>query len=290
MKNPKVSLIVPTLNAEKYIRPLLTSLNNQTVRPEEIIVIDSSSEDNTIAIAGEFDNVKCIVIDRSTFNHGGTRNKAVKESEGDYILFMTQDALPVNEMYIENLLAPFCDKNVAMVSGKQVARKDASKRERLIREFNYPNEGNQRTKADLDKFGVKTFFFSDACSAYRRDFFMKLGMFDDDLETNEDMLMAAKAIYAGYTVVYESTAQVYHSHNFTLKQQYNRNFTVGRFFAKNSDKLGNVKSESEGIKMAKTIIVKLLKQGSFIECFMFCLDSFMKLVGYKRGMKSISKR
>lgn len=90
-----ISVIVPTLNAGRQIDTLLTRLEQQTRKPDEIIVVDSSSEDITQEMIKRHPEVKLIVIDRKNFNHGGTRDAMLRESTGDFVLFLTQDACQV---------------------------------------------------------------------------------------------------------------------------------------------------------------------------------------------------
>ncbi|WEV42223.1 glycosyltransferase family 2 protein [Bifidobacterium sp. ESL0682] len=134
-----VSLVIPTLNASQSISELIGALNRQSLPLDEVLVIDSSSEDNTADLA-EKCGARVVVIPRSEFNHGGTRHKAFLMTKTDYVLFMTQDALPANEHYVENLLEPFSDGKIAMVSGRQLPRADARAFEKLVRAFNYPSD------------------------------------------------------------------------------------------------------------------------------------------------------
>ncbi|MBQ8613474.1 MAG: glycosyltransferase, partial [Ruminiclostridium sp.] len=69
-----ISLIIPVLNAEKYIEKLLEKIFSQTVVPDEIIILDSESEDRTIDICKKYDRVRVIDIKRKDFDHGGTRH------------------------------------------------------------------------------------------------------------------------------------------------------------------------------------------------------------------------
>ena len=97
MPQTNVSVIIPTLNAGTMIDDLLTSLEHQRRVPDEIIVVDSSSDDDTRDLVRRHPEVRLIVIDRKDFNHGGTRDMALRESSGDFVLFLTQDALPESD-------------------------------------------------------------------------------------------------------------------------------------------------------------------------------------------------
>jgi rhamnosyltransferase len=280
----KISLIIPTINAEKEIDRLLQSLNNQTMPVDEIIVIDSQSDDDTEAICCKYENVTFIKIQRSQFDHGGTRDYAFRKSTGDFVLFLTQDALPANKQYVEQILAPFRDETVAMASGRQIARKDATEREALIRNFNYPSLSSIKALKDVPVLGIKTFFASNVCSAYRKSAYLQVGGFDSPLLTNEDLLLAARFIHSGYKIAYCAEAKVIHSHNFTLKQQFARNFDIGAFMSMNASVFQNISTTQAGIKMVKQVLAELLKKRKMLQAFYFCCDNGAKLLGYELGL------
>lgn len=280
----KISVIIMTLNAEKYIQNIIDMLKKQTIVPDEIIVVDSQSQDQTVDIAKK-NNVKIILIDRKEFDHGGSRDLALRESIGDYVLFLTQDAEIGNEKYVENLISPFNDDKVAMVCGRQIAKKDATSYERLIREFNYPDKRMTKTKEDIKKLGIKAYYMSDVCSAYRRDIYLQIGGFEHPILTNEDMLIAAKALKNGYKTSYEPDAFVYHSHNFTLKQEFKRNALVGAFLKQHENELGNTKVSSEGMALVKYVSKKLLNDRMYIDFCRFGFICVAKYLGNKYGNK-----
>ena len=101
--NSKISVIIPVLNAEKYIKALLDALFEQTVKPDEIVVVDSESEDRTTLICSQYANVRIILIKRKDFDHGKTRDMALRTCDSDYILFITQDAYPKDEYCLNHL-------------------------------------------------------------------------------------------------------------------------------------------------------------------------------------------
>lgn len=280
--SPSVSLVIPTLNAAKDIGQLLERLKNQSHPLDEILVIDSSSDDDTAAIARQY-GVRVYVIPRSDFDHGGTRHKAFLMTETDYVLFMTQDGLPANEDYVENLIEPFCDKTIAMVSGHQLPRTDARAFEKLVRAFNYPSTSFVRDISDLHTLGIKTFFASDTCSAYRRTAYLKCGGFDNPCNTNEDMLMAAKFIGANYKVAYAANAEIVHSHNFSLKQQYRRNKEIGIFLKNHRTELMNASEYGEGKRLFLYVMEHLYANRQYAEMSAFFLDCIARYCGNKVG-------
>lgn len=153
-----ISIIIPTLNAEHEIEALLIALDRQSIQPNEILVVDSASEDKTIELVQKHKRVRLLEIDRQDFNHGTTRDMALNESSGDFVCFLTQDAVPVSDDYLKRLVAPMVeDSNIALVSGRQLPKADARRFEQLVRCFNYPDSPSVRSKGDLEKLGIKTF-------------------------------------------------------------------------------------------------------------------------------------
>ena len=284
MKNKKISVIIPTLNAASEIDCLLQALLKQNKKADEIIVIDSSSDDDTQNICKKYNEVKLLTVDRHKFDHGETRAIAFNQAIGDFVLFLTQDAITADEEYISNLLFPFKDEKVAMVSGRQCAKNNASAIEKLTREFNYPEISNVRSETDIPRLGIKTFFASDVCSAYCRSAYEQIGGFDYPIITNEDLLIAAKFIHAGYKVAYAADAKVIHSHDYTLKQQFMRNFDIGVCLRIYENYFENLKVSSEGAKMVKWIIRELLKKGKVSSLIYYVFECASKLLGNKLGM------
>lgn len=279
----KISVIIMTLNAERYIRHTIEMLLNQTIPPDEIIIADSQSDDKTTKIASCYDKVKILEIKRNEFDHGGSRDYALRASVGDYILFFTQDAILNQNNYIETIISNFSDKNVAMVYGRQVAKPDAYLYERLIRKFNYPNKRIARTKADIPKMGIKSFYMSDVCSAYRRTAYLKLGGFEYPILTSEDMLIAAHALKKGYKTIYDPRAYVLHSHNLTFKQEFKRNFDVSVFMAMHKKEFKGINVDAEGIRLVLFVSKGLLKHFHIFQWVKFGFICIAKFMGNRKG-------
>ncbi|MDH5768388.1 MAG: glycosyltransferase family 2 protein, partial [Nitrospirota bacterium] len=222
----RISIIIPTLNAGDYIKKLLSMLYTQDRKFAEIIIIDSSSDDNTVDSVKGF-GAKTIIIPGYTFNHGKTRNRAAMEAHGDLLVFMTQDALPFDNTFLRKLTAPLQMPDVAATFGRHIPRPEASPLEVFARQFNYPDTGSIKGMDDIKQYGIKTFFFSNVCSAIKKDLFIKAGMFPEGIRANEDMLIAAKLILSGYKVAYVPEAMVIHSHNYSLFRQFRRYYNIG---------------------------------------------------------------
>lgn len=278
-----VSVVIPTLNAEGEIDFLLTLLEGQTVRPIEILILDSMSNDRTVEIASNHSLVRIVDVQRDSFDHGSTRNMGYEMTVGDYILFMTQDAVPFDSLLIESLIRPFEDDFVAMVSARQIAKKDARPFERHVRSFNYPDVSYTRREADVASLGLKAYFASDVCCAYRRGALEVIGGIPSPCNTNEDMLAAARMIRSGMTVCYEADARVLHSHNLTFIQQLKRNEAIGYFLAKHQDELAVGSETGEGLKLVRYVSGRLIEERDFKELICFGLDCFARLLGNRIG-------
>lgn len=286
MTTPSLSVVIPTLNAEDEIDSLLDTIEAQSLKPLDILVVDSSSDDGTVDEVAKHPCVNLVRIERKEFNHGSTRDMALRRSAGEFVCFLTQDAVPASNLYLERLVAPFlADDSIALVTGRQLPKADARRFEQLVRKFNYPNVPSVRSKSDLPKYGIKTFFASDTCSAYRRTAYLECGGFDH-VNTNEDMLMAARFIASGLKVAYEPSAEVYHSHNLTPSQQFARNRAVGMFLESHADDLMYASEIGEGGRLVKAVSSELLREGRFGELFAFGFDCCARLLGNRAGRRA----
>lgn len=284
-----VSVIIPTLNAEHEIEDLLAALERQSLRPMEILIVDSASDDGTVPLVKMHEGIRLLQIERCDFNHGATRDMALRATTGDFVCFLTQDALPASDAYLERLVAPMVgDPSIALVSGRQLPKADARRFEQLVRGFNYPDSSSVRSKRDLKKYGIKTFFASDTCSAYRRTAYLECGGFEH-VNTNEDMLMAARFVASGLKVAYEPGAEVYHSHNLTPSQQFARNRAVGMFLESHSDDLMHASEIGEGGRLVKTVSSQLLREGNLTEFIAFGVDCCARLLGNRAGRRAARK-
>lgn len=284
-----VSVIIPTLNAEREIEDLLAALERQSLRPMEILVVDSASDDDTVPLVKMHEGIRLLQIERCDFNHGATRDMALRATTGDFVCFLTQDALPASDAYLERLVTPMVgDPSIALVSGRQLPKADARRFEQLVRSFNYPDSPSVRSKSDLNKCGIKTFFASDSCSAYRRTAYLDCGGFEY-VNTNEDMLMAARFVASGLKVAYEPGAEVYHSHNLTPSQQFARNRAVGMFLESHSDDLMHASEIGEGGRLVKAVSSQLLREGNLTEFIAFGVDCCARLLGNRAGRRAARK-
>lgn len=279
----KISVIIPTRNAQNYINDLIIELLNQTIEPYEIIIIDTNSKDNTREISKKYGKVKFISIKDNEFNHGGTRNKGAEIAKGDIIVFMTQDAIPYDNYFIENLVSPLFKDDIVASYGRQIPRNNASELEKFSRYFNYPEFDIMKSNEDIEILGVKAFFFSNVCSAFVKSYFFDIGGFPEDTIMNEDMIIASKILFNNKKTFYSSKAKVIHSHNYSYIQQFKRNFDIGVVFEDSKEYFKNIKNESEGIKFVKEAIKYLVNIKKVYIIPNLIIQSSFKFIGYKFG-------
>lgn len=278
----RISLIIPTLNAGTHIEHLFSRLSEQDRKPLETIVIDSSSDDRTVETARGF-GARTMVIPRRSFNHGKTRNIAAREAEGDILVFMTQDALPYDNCLLGNLTAPL-NGDIAAAYGRHIPGPDASPPEIFARQFNYPGSPLTKSIDDIALCGIKTFFFSNVCSAVRRDAFMKAGMFPEGIRANEDMLLAAKLLLGGQKIAYVPGATVIHSHSYSLFRLFARYYNIGSSLKNNDWVLKYTRSEGEGLRFIREEFSFLLERREYSWIPYIFLEAAAKYAGYRMGL------
>lgn len=279
----KVSVIVPTRNGERYLGRLFKALKEQTFRPVQILVVDSSFDDDTSNICKTF-GADLIQIDVKTFDHGGTRNLAASRAIGDILVFMTQDTFFRDPGCLGNLIRPLDDPRIAASYGRQVPKEDANPVEKFVRSFNYPSMGMIKGIDDLPRLGIKTFFFSNACSAIKKGAYEEAGGFPERTIMNEDMFLAAKLIMKGYKIAYQPNAIVYHSHNYSLTTQFKRYFDIGVFFNRNRWIRDLARSEKEGVKYLKEMLRFLVDNRQWKWVPYALGDTANRFLGYRIGL------
>ena len=284
----KVDVVIPTYKPDQKFLELIDRLEHQTVPIHQIIIMNTEQKYFDRLFYGtsfleKYKNITVKHLSKREFDHGRTRNQGVKKSEADIFVMMTDDAMPADEYMIEELLKGLKQKNVAVSYGRQLAYETSNEVEKFTRDFNSPSQARIKTKKDLNTLGIKTFFCSNVCAAYKRDIFDALGGFIKHTIFNEDMIFAAGAIQADYGIAYVPEAKVYHSHHYTNMEQFRRNFDLGVSQVEHPEVFEGVPSESEGIKLVKKTITHLRekKKGSMIPGVI--IQSGFKYLGYICG-------
>ena len=283
-----IDVIIPTFKPDEQFEYLIEKLQMQTILPNKIILMNTEEKYmepflEKTGLLEKYDNLEIYHVSETEFDHGKTRDMGVKKSDAPYFLCMTQDALPYDNFLIENLLNGLKQENVAVVYGRQLAKENSHILEEFTRNFNYPAQSRVKSKKDLEKLGIKTFFCSNVCAAYRRDIYNQLGGFIKKTIFNEDMIYAAAVINAGFSIGYVADARVIHSHHYTGKQQFHRNFDLGVSQADHPEVFQKVPSEKEGGKLVSGTIHFLIKEKKLGLLPEFIFQCGCKYLGYRMG-------
>ena len=288
----EVTVLIPTFRPDRKLNELLRRLSKQTMLPSRVLLMNTVEGDEDGQLTDSVDEFRdCFPVlsvfhvDRKEFDHGGTRHLGMSFADTELVLCMTQDAIPKDRHLISSLTKWFDDPLVAAAYGRQLAAKGCSPEERFTRSFNYPETSRVKSKEDLEELGIKTFFCSDVCAMWRRETYFEMGGFERRTIFNEDMILAGKMIRAGYRVVYDADAQVWHSHSYSCVKQLKRNFDLGVSQAEHPEVFSMASSTGEGIKMVKQNAAWLLRSGNGIRIPKLVLDSGCKYIGYFLGKR-----
>lgn len=284
-----VDAILLTYKPEKQVMELIRALEEQTYPIRKIIIMNTEERYFYNLFYGtgfleKYKNIETHHLSEKEFDHGRTRAKAVQYSKSDIFVCMTQDAMPVDDSLIHNLVEALTgQEKIAAAYARQLPLPDCREIERYTRSFNYPDQSSVKSAADMDRLGIKTFFCSNVCAAYNREIYEMIGGFVKKAIFNEDMVYAGHAVTAGYRIAYAAEAKVYHSHNYTCMQQFHRNFDLGVSQAEHPEVFGVVSSENEGIKLIKSTIRHLKKTKKWLQIPYLVVSSGYKLIGYQLG-------
>lgn len=281
MRTKTVDVIIPTYKPDETFDRLLRGLLRQDYPVNKIIIINT--EERFYRQKVNDGRIEVHHIRREEFDHGATRRQAADYSQADYMLFMTQDALPVNAELTAHLAEALEDETVAVAYARQLPAKDCNINERNARRFNYPAQSRKKTAADLETLGIKTFFCSDVCAMYRKETFDKLEGFPERAIFNEDMVFAARAVTNGYAVYYCAEACVIHSHNYTGRQQFQRNFDMGVSQVCFREIFAQYPAEGEGVRLVTSQAAELLRRGRALAVVQLIYISACKYAGYRLG-------
>ena len=230
---PRASILLLTCNGEKYLASLLRMIAQQTEKSFEVLAFDSESVDSTVRILEEF-HVPTRSISRAQFTHPGTRNFAARVCSGKYAVFLTQDAVPANAVWLEALLDPFqSEADVAGVFSRQTPRNDdLLEASDIEAQFSSTFEIKRMTadQTPRRKELLESIRFSNSSAAYDRDLLIR-NPFNDSLEMAEDQEWALRMLRQ-YAIVYQPSSVVIHSHEHSLSAKYKRSLVLGKSFSR----------------------------------------------------------
>ncbi len=292
-------LVIPVYRPDSKLDQLLIRMLQQTIPPKKIILMNTvmpgfscdvlrkraeqSISECRIPGAGQI-SISIKAVKKEEFDHGGTRHLAVQYCDSEYVLFMTQDALPYDRKMAEKLLQSFDLQKTAVAYARQLANKEADEKERYQREFNYPPTSRIKTKADIKELGIKTFFCSDVCAMYDKKKYNMLGGFERRTIFNEDMIYAAKSIDSEFAIAYCADAKVIHSHSYSYPKDFQRSFDLGVSQKQHIAFFAQVSSEKEGILMVIKTAKHLAKKGEYLSVGDLLIQSAVRYAGYQAGI------
>ena len=278
-----VDVVIPSYRPDENFSRLVKKLQEQKYPIGTIFVINTKAGRFPKEVE-QMEKVKVSHIERREFDHGATRDMGMQMSKAEIVVFMTQDAVPADEYVIGNLVKVLEeDEMTGAAYARQLAASGCNYIEKYTRKFNYPENSRIKSKEDLQEMGIKTFFCSNVCAAYKRNIYEKAGGFCKKTIFNEDMILAGHMINAGYKVAYVAEARVIHSHNYTGMQQFHRNFDMAVSQAEHPEVFEGIKSESEGIKLVKQTAAHLVKRRKIQLVPKLVYQSGCKYIGYRMG-------
>ncbi len=229
----KATVCIPTYNGEPYLRNLLKMVFKQILPFKyEVLVIDSGSTDKTLKIIKEFPKVRLHQIPNTEFGHGKTRNLGATMAHGEYVVYLSQDAVPANNRWLEYMLEPFLISDaVFCVYGRQIPRPfaDATTKREVSGVFNALGADHsivlQRKRSLItDKIAEPYLtFFSDVNSAIRKDYLLNKIPYRD-VRYAEDQLLGSDVLENNYLKAYAPLGAVFHSNEYKLRDYFYRKF------------------------------------------------------------------
>ena len=279
-----LSIILLIKNGGRRLELLMESLERQKFSGSfEIIAIDSGSKDGSLEILEKY-NTRIFRIKPEEFHHSRTRNLGAEKSKGEVLVYLTQDALPINNDLLEKLVNPLKDPEVAVSYGRQIANPDAKDVNKFFYSYFYPDEKKVLSKElanNPKKFYINYIYVSDVCSAIKKEVWDEV-RFTDDVPMSEDKDFALKVLKAGYGIVYEPEATVYHSHDYSLHSLFKRRFQDGSAFS-------NIALEGEsgffgrGFKFVTEEMKFLVREKKFLGIPYAIIYNFIDFLGFFLG-------
>lgn len=279
-----IDAVIPVYQPGKEFEQLLEGLTHQTCPLRRIILMNTGEAPWREKIEAAYPACQVHLLKKEEFDHGGTRHLAATFSDAQYLLFMTQDALPQDEFLVERLLESFSwDQKIKAAYARQLPNADCREIEKYTRSFNYPETSRVKSMEDLETLGIKTFFCSNVCAMYEKAAYDRQGGFARRTIFNEDMIYAGGLIRQGYRIAYVAEAKVIHSHNYGAAEQFHRNFDLAVSQVDNPQIFGGIRSEKEGIRLVWNTAKHLIRVKKPWLLFPLVTTSAGKILGYKLG-------
>lgn len=280
----KVAILIPTLNAGNVWSSILESINLQTVKVDRKIIIDSGSLDETVPLA-EKNGFQVLRIAKIDFDHGYARQLLADAADDcDVLIYLTQDCILKEASSFAYLVDAFKDEKVGLAYGRQLPHIGAKTLETHARLFNYTAVSRVKTIDDRNELGIKTASCSNSYAAYRRTALQEVGGFPSHTIFAEDVIVGGQMLIKEWKIAYVAESEVYHSHDYTTREEFKRYFDIGVFHSTNKwllEEFGT--AGGEGLKYLKSELKYVLKNNPLVLPKMM-LSIGAKFLGYKLGM------
>lgn len=210
-KARSVSVIIRAFNEEQHLGRLLTGILRQSLREVEIILVDSGSTDATVAIASRYP-VRILSVDPETFSFGRSLNVGCAQATGEFLVLASAHVYPLRTDWIERLIAPFSDPEVALSYGKQRGCARTKFSEHQVFRHWFPDDSHV-SRSEV--------FCNNANAAIRRELW-ELHPYDESLTGLEDLAWANSVVHDHHKIAYVPAAEVIHVHDEAIRQVHGR--------------------------------------------------------------------
>lgn len=280
-----IAIVIPVFRPDGRLKMCIERLLRQSVMPDRILlnVLYENPVDREIPEVYMDERIEVRYTPREEYDRAGSRDTILRELDSDIVIFMVQTAIPQNRYLVEKLTEPFKEKRTAVVYGRHMTDDECSPIECCVRQFNYPPKGMTKSLEDAGKLGIRTFFNSNVCAAYRRRAYLETEGFGKRMIAGEDMLAVRRLLEKGWQAVYAPEAEVIYYRNDDLHGLWKRNFDIGVAHAEHPEMLENTKPGKEGVRLVR-VTSALLRQNHMEEYLGEVLTrSIVRYLAYQLG-------
>ena len=280
-----IVIVIPVFRPDGRLKMCIERLLRQSVMPDRILlnVLYENPVDREIPEVYMDERIEVRYTPREEYDRAGSRDTILRELDSDIVIFMVQTAIPQNRYLIEKLTESFEEERTAVVYGRHMTDDECSPIECCVRQFNYPPKGMTKSLEDAGKLGIRTFFNSNVCAAYRRRAYLETEGFGKRMIAGEDMLAARRLLEKGWQAVYAPEAEVIYYRNDDLHGLWKRNFDIGVAHAEHPEMIENTKPGKEGVRLVR-VTSALLRQNHMEEYLGEVLTrSIVRYLAYQLG-------
>ena len=280
-----IVIVIPVFRPDGRLKMCIERLLRQSVMPDRILlnVLYENPVDREIPEVYMDERIEVRYTPKGEYDRAGSRDTILRELDSDIVIFMVQTAIPQNRYLVEKLTEPFKEEKTAVVYGRHMTDDECSPIECCVRQFNYPPKGMTKSLEDAGKLGIRTFFNSNVCAAYRRRAYLETEGFGKRMIAGEDMLAARRLLEKGWQAVYAPEAEVIYYRNDDLHGLWKRNFDLGVAHAEHPEMIENTKPGKEGVRLVR-VTSALLRQNHMEEYLGEVLTrSIVRYLAYQLG-------